>query len=190
MPCRTAFSTSGCRISGGTGTRARRPASTDVWTRSRAPNRTCSIAQVLLGQRDFAAERDARRRRRASGCRAGSPPSSWHICARLVRIGADQPGDRVEAVEQKVRIDLRAQRAQLGVALRDLRLQRAPRRRRRFLERLQHVVHRHATADTPSAPRPTSSANSAAIGACGQLERRRAEQLPPAAGRPPPRATP
>ena len=70
-PCRTAFSTSGCRISGGT---ARVRAVVRDRRRHLKPLAESDALdlQVLLGKRHFAAERDARGRAKRSCCPAGS----------------------------------------------------------------------------------------------------------------------
>src|SRR6185295_14579748 len=60
--------------------------------------------------------------------------------ARSRRVVADQRRDRVQAVEQEMRIELRAQRFQLGLARQHLQLQRAPLGVARALERSREVV--------------------------------------------------
>ena len=99
-------------------------------------------AKILLGQRDLARQRDARlaAQRQAVAQKLREPQTHR---ARLVAIHRHQADDGVQTVEQEMRIDLRAKRAQLGVALRHLRFERAALGARRLLRRLQHVVHGH-----------------------------------------------
>ena len=123
-PCVTAFSTSGCSSSGGTrqasASSARRSS-----TCSRSPNRTCSIARKRRASASSRASgmRVARAERQALAEKVGEqqahPP-------RRRRIRGRQRADRVQAVEEEVRIDLRAQRAQLRLARQHLQLQPAP----------------------------------------------------------------
>ena len=77
MPCLTAFSSSGCRSSGGTW-HSSAFSSIDCSTCRRAPNRTCSMLEKAIGQRQLLGERNALLRAEASVVRRKSA-SSTHI---------------------------------------------------------------------------------------------------------------
>ena len=140
MPCVTAFSTSGCSSSGGT-RQAPASAPASIARRSRSPKRTRSISRKRAARLSSRAERDPRLRRRARGSRAGSRPAARTCAARRPRRDG-QRADRVQAVEQEVRIDLGAQRPQLRLAREHLHLERTPLDLARLLERPHQVTDR------------------------------------------------
>ena len=133
MPCVTAFSTSGCSSSGGSSPASASGADGDLDVEPVAEADPLD-RQEPLDQRQLARDGDARlapeRERLAQevGEQQAHPP-------RRGRIDRRQRADRVQAVEQEVRVDLRAQRAQLGFAREHLHLQRAALGLARLLER-------------------------------------------------------
>ena len=157
-PCRTAFSTSGCRISGGTSTAAP-PGVTDARTVSRLPNRTCSTRRYCSASATSRAERNSRLAAERQAVAKEIAEQRAHQ-ARLVAVGRNEPGNRVEAVEEKVRIHLRAKRAKLGVALRHLRAAARAAPPRRAFERLRACSAPSPPADTRARRGPASSVSS------------------------------
>ena len=139
MPCVTAFSTIGCSRSGGT----RQPSapSDAISTWSRLPKRTCSISRNRPASASSRATRDAiaRAEREAVAKEVGEQQA--HPAGRR-RIRRRQRADRVQAVEQEVRIDLRAQRSQLRFTRQHLHLQPPALGLARLLERSEQVAHR------------------------------------------------
>ena len=124
MPCVTAFSTSGCSSSGGTRqvVGARRPRCRPAGDRRSAPARPretvrASASSLDSGIRSRAPSASVSRRKSAS---------SRHIRRAAGRIRRGQRADRLQAVEEEVRIDLRAQRPQLRFARQHLQLEPAP----------------------------------------------------------------
>ena len=140
-PCVTAFSTSGCSSSGGT-RHASKPRLAVASTLEPLAEADLLDREKSRGQRDLARQRDplprTQRQRVAQKVREqqAHPPR---------RRGVDrgQRADRMQAVEEKMRIDLRAQRAKLGFARQDLQLEPPPLGIARGFERARHVAHRH-----------------------------------------------
>ena len=174
IPCVTAFSTSGCSSSGGT-RHDRGIARRDVGAQALAEADPLD-RQEPLDQRQLARERDplltppsARLSRRKSA-------SSRHIRRAAGGSAVVKRADRVQAVEQEVRIDLRAQRPQLGLAREHLDLQPAALRLLRGLEdgeqvadRERQQIQQHAEAEQqragwPRTRRPGPAHRSGATG--------------------------
>ena len=133
MPCRTAFSTSGWSSSGGTA--HIRGFARDVGLDLEPMAEPDLLnAEVLSRESHLAAERNPRLPAEAQAVAQEVAEQLAHA-PRLVRMGLNQTGHRVQAVEEKVRIDLGPQGPKLRVALRDLRFEDAPRRRGRILRR-------------------------------------------------------
>ena len=172
-PCVTAFSTSGCSSSGGTQSARPRP---DRSPRAADPRtaparRPGSAAPAQLARqrnptRDAERERLAQEIRRAARTSGAPPPRSRR-----------QGADRLEAVEEEVRIDLRAQRAQLRLPREHLQLQAAPLRLARHLEGRGQVADGHAPADRAGIRTPKNvgahARNAAAAAGSGQTNRSR-----------------
>ena len=89
----------------------------------------------LLGQRNPLLRAHAQRRPKELGQQQAHAP-------RRRRVAARERADRVEAVVQEVRVDLRAQGAQLGVAGQDLQFELLALRGAERFEGEHHVVHR------------------------------------------------
>jgi len=135
MPWVTAFSTSGWSRSGGT-TQPRASSSARVACVRRSPKRTFSIDSSCSAS--------------ASSCASGI--ASRDPTVRLARRKSASLGVyRVEAVEQEVRMDLGAQRAQLGLARGDLGLERARLGHLRGAHRHQQVGERGGEQEQPEA---------------------------------------
>ena len=139
MPCVTAFSTIGCSRSGGT----RQPSapSDTISTWSRLAEAHLLDFEEPPGQRQLPADRDAiaRAEREAVAKEVGEQQA--HPAGRR-RIQRRQRADRVQAVEQEVRVDLRAQRSQLRFTRQHLHLQPPAFGLARLLERSEQVAHR------------------------------------------------
>ena len=124
IPWVTAFSTSGWRRSGGTGHARAASSATTAWE-SRSPKRTFSIDEELLGEVQLLGEGD--RLARAHGEAPAQEVGEAHAeLPRLLGPRRDEGVDRVQAVEEEVRVDLRAQGPQLRLARGDLELEGAP----------------------------------------------------------------
>ncbi len=104
---------------------ARASSSARVVCDSRSPKRTFSIESSCSASAS-SCESGIASRGPSVRLRAQEVAEPHAELARLLGPGRDQRVDRVEAVEQEVRVDLRAQRAQLRLARGDLGLQRAP----------------------------------------------------------------
>ena len=112
MPCLTAFSTSGCSRSGGT-RRLRSAAGTSMRTRRRCSNRARSMSRydsISSSSRPSVVNSPSERSTLRS-----SAVSRISVVERAGRRGLNQVADRRQRVEQEMRIDLRAQRPQLGL---------------------------------------------------------------------------
>jgi hypothetical protein len=145
--------------------------------RQPAPEADLFHVQVLPRQGDLPAERDPRRSSEAQAVAQEITEPLAHL-ARLVRIRSDQPGHRVETVEEKVRIDLCTKRPELRVSLGDLRLQRAPARGHRLFERLHRVVRgdRHQIRQGAE---PDQQDEELRLAGDGHFETKTSERFPP-----------
>ena len=113
IPCLTAFSTSGCSTSGGTRRAAERGRHVDPHPQAIFEPGVLDI-QVRLDQLQLAAERRELAFRSQHAAQERGQPHQRRERAR--RRGLDQVADGGERVEQEVRVDLGAQRPQLGLA--------------------------------------------------------------------------
>jgi hypothetical protein len=121
------------------GTRAdSAPSATSILVPSRLPKRICSTA-TKPAQRDLRRERDLLLVRQGEGLPEELRELDRHR-ARRRAVCRRQRADRVQAVEQEVRIDLRAQHLQLGVAREEPRLRVPLLRGADILDADQHVV--------------------------------------------------
>ena len=122
MPCWIAFSTSGCRIRLGT---RRLPAAGSIshFTCRRSPSRICSISTYPRTKASSSAS--------GTSCNVGG---LQHLPQQLAqahdqlfgqfRIAVNQLGDRMQRVEEKMRIELAAQGLQLRLVQQRLELDR------------------------------------------------------------------
>ena len=124
IPCVTAFSTSGCSISGGTRHAPSAGSQSDATDEPRAEAHLLDV-QVLQRQRHLVGQPDQ--------VLAAEPAAAAQVVAQHDahpaggrRIGRRQRAHRVQRIEQEVRIDLRAQRPQFGFLRQHLRVQHLP----------------------------------------------------------------
>ena len=168
LPCLIAFSTSGCTRNGGTRADSaagamRRSISSDGPNRASSSARYASTWPQLVGEVDERAGPSQRR--------AAVVGEREHEAAGLVGPGPAEGGDRVQRVEQEVRLDLGLQRGQLGARRGVARARRARRpaaRSRagrrgsaRSRDRGRRRSARPRRRGSPSRPRPTGSASGA-----------------------------
>ena len=131
MPWMTAFSTSGCSSSGGTGQSAACGSVSRAIVQARSEPHLLDGEEPLgerplIGKRNAAARPEAERVAQKIGEQQAHRPRGGGV-------GRGQRADRMQAVEDEVRIDLRAQRAQLGFAREQRLLERAASPRRATL---------------------------------------------------------
>ena len=142
MPCLTAFSKSGCRRRGGTATSSVE-ASTFSNTDEPVAEADALHGEIAVREREFFAKGDRGALRHAERRPQEVREERAHRARSLPLAGPDEGRDRVQAVEEEVRVVSLPERVKLGLAGASVRRSAARRSSSAgLLRRVEHVVHR------------------------------------------------